>query len=52
MRQAAAFVALTFALSWGAWGAAILTGSDAVCWRMDGTFGPMVAALFLDLRAW
>lgn len=47
MRQAAAFVALTFALSWSAWGAAILTGSDAMGWRIAGTFGPTVAALFL-----
>lgn len=51
MRQAAAFVALTFALSWGALGVAILTDSDAVDWRVTGTFGPTVAALGLDLRA-
>ncbi len=47
MRQAAAFVAMTFALSWGASGAAILTSSDAVGWRIAGTFGPTVAALLL-----
>ena len=47
MRQAAAFVALTFALSWGAWDVAILTHSDAVGWRIAGTFGPMVAVMGL-----
>lgn len=47
MRQAATFVALTFALSWGAWGVAILTDSDAAGWRIAGTFGPTVAALLL-----
>jgi membrane protease YdiL (CAAX protease family) len=47
VRQVAAFVALTFALSWGAWGVAILTDSDAVGWRIAGTFGPTVAALLL-----
>ena len=47
MRHAAIFVALTFALSWGGWGAAILTGSDAAGWRIAGTFGPTGAALLL-----
>ncbi len=51
MTQAAAFVLLTFGLSWGAWGAAILTGSDAAAWRVLGTFGPLLAALVLATRA-
>ena len=47
MRQAAAFVALTFALSWAAWGAAIVTGSEAAAFRITGAFGPTVVALIL-----
>lgn len=47
MRQAAAFVALAFALSWAAWGAAILTGSASPAWRIAGAFGPTAAALIL-----
>jgi uncharacterized protein len=47
VRQIAAFVLLTFALSWGAWGLAILTGSDAAILRIAGTFGPTLAALIL-----
>lgn len=51
MTQAAAFVLLTFGLSWGAWGMAILTGSDAAVWRVLGTFGPTLAALVLATGA-
>lgn len=51
MRQAAVFVALTFAISWGAWGAAILTGSEAAVWRVAGAFGPTLAALLLVVRS-
>jgi len=47
VRQAAAFVLLTFALSWGAWSLAILTGSDAAVLRIAGSFGPTLAALIL-----
>jgi membrane protease YdiL (CAAX protease family) len=47
VREAAAFVLLTFALSWGAWGLAILTGSEAAVLRIAGTFGPTLAALIL-----
>jgi uncharacterized protein len=47
VRQAAAFLALTFTLSWTAWGLAILTGSDAPGWRIAGSFGPTLAALLL-----
>lgn len=50
MRQAAAFVVLTFAISWSAWGLAILTGSTWEGWRALGTFGPSLAALILALR--
>jgi uncharacterized protein len=51
MRQAMVFVGLTIALSWGAWGAAIATGSDAAGWRIAGTFGPTLAALLFAARA-
>ena len=47
VRQAAAFLALTFTLSWTAWGLVILTGSDAPGWRIAGSFGPTLAALLL-----
>ena len=47
MKQVAAFVALTFVLSWTAWGAAILTGSDAAILRIAGAFGPTMAALII-----
>ncbi len=51
MREAAAFVLLTFALSWGVWGLAILTGSEAAVLRIAGTFGPTLAALILAAAA-
>lgn len=45
MKQVVAYVALTFVLSWTAWVAAILTGSDAAILRVAGAFGPTMAAL-------
>jgi uncharacterized protein len=47
VRQAAIFLVLTFALSWGTWGWVILTGNDAASLRIAGTFGPTVAALLV-----
>lgn len=47
MKSAAAFVGLTFVLSWGAWGAAIVLQSEAALWRIAGAFGPTLAAVTL-----
>ncbi|MDF0603678.1 type II CAAX endopeptidase family protein [Psychromarinibacter sp. C21-152] len=47
MTQVAAYVALTFLLSWTFWGAAILSGSEAAICRIAGAFGPTMAALIL-----
>jgi membrane protease YdiL (CAAX protease family) len=51
MRQAAGFVALTFALSWLAWGAAIALDVEGAAWRIAGAFGPTMAALILAAGA-
>jgi membrane protease YdiL (CAAX protease family) len=47
MRQAVVFSILSLALSWSAWGVAILTDSSAAGWRVAGAFGPSLAALGL-----
>ena len=43
MKPVAAYLASTFVLSWTAWVAAILTGSDAAVMRIMGTEGAVHA---------